>query len=94
MKAYKFFYFDSYEGSKSIDVKEYVVYSPRFDSAFNCFTRFLSSHPSSYIDFMQRYGVFNNFKTQLRSLSDSDVIYLTVLKDNHNAKFWETFDGN
>lgn len=94
MKTYTFFYYDSFENCKNVEFKSFTVSSNRFDSAYKSFSHFLSSNEADYIDFVYTYNVFNGFRTQVRSFSYEDILHLVSIKDKHNAKFWDTHDGN
>lgn len=84
MNAYTFFYYDT-DNIDETEVKKYTISTPRFDIAFKSFSNFILFCESNYISFFYTYNVFNGKKTQVRSLSFDDIVYLNSLKDKHNS---------
>lgn len=94
MKTYIFLYADSKESNRLEDFKEFEIKSFRFSQAFREFLNFLRNHPCQYIGYGYAYYVISDVRKSYRFYTKENIIRLSCVKDEHNAKFWEMYDEN
>lgn len=90
MRTYTFYYCDSYDSFRKLDFKEFVVSASTFSISSRRFFSFLKQLDCEYISYASSYSLVTKKNTKsFRSFKDDELIYLSNLKDKHNALFYE-----